>query len=565
MPDSDYVPLMFQAQVQGRSLIHQVKDLKKEAERLAVRKETLRQQAYDWAEQWQESCDVDTVPNFGNDVRKSKEYIFTWRMVTNSGQDEGVIRPVIGERGWAYFPGSSMKGAFLRACRQLHPDRVNRYCGGSAQEGEVHPGILRFHGGYPKDGAWLKNSMVDIVHPQANWQVSGSKLSHETPKVLISLHQPTFVFGISSTEPVLESEWTEIWKIWEKALERGIGSRVSAGYGQVKTHGESKLISVGLSGQGIASRRLDLEGEFRPNGFKAALRGHTHRLFHGITDHKTVNHLIKQLWGGIGKGESATVGLLGVAFSAPELELDEWVAAGNPNNHVPVYETGDAILNVLVMKDGLRQEQRDELKNFVIRLVKFSMLLGGFGRSWRRSDHRLFLPRYKRQMIGCHWTFTKPSRKLYIPVSDDKLVSITRFLDLFYQKAQEFSWLNEIENRKTPDHSCREAWCKDNVQVWGRIADGEEDSIAIKWLHQDYKRGSSIKQSELTGSMKQIGRLWHRMYPRYLKRGEEWIETQEYIELLTIFPNRSGDKDEIQKTANFLKFLQDFTDFKQLW
>ncbi len=554
MPDSDYVPLMFQAQVKGRSLIHKLEDLRHSNQ--------TQQQAYDWANQWQDSCDVETVPTFGTHIRKSKKYAFTWRMVTNGGQDEGVIRPVIGERGWAYFPGSSMKGAFLRACRQLYRDRLDRYCGGSDREGEVHPGILRFHGGYPKDGAWLDSSMVDIIHPQESWQSNGSKLSHETPKVQISLYQPTFIFGISSTETLLDAEWTEIWQIWEKALERGIGSRVSAGYGQIKAHGDSKLVPIGLSGQGMASRRINLEGEFRPNGFKAALRGHTHRLFSGIVDSKTVDRLTKQLWGGIGKGESATVGLLGLAFSAPDLELDEWVAAGNRNNRVPVYETGEATLNVLMMQNGLSPEQQSELKNFVVRLVKFSMLLGGFGKSWRRVDHRLFLPDYKRQMIGCHWTFTKPSRKLYVPIQDD-LVGVTQFLDLFYQKAQELSWLKAIADRKAPDQSCREAWRKETVQVWGRIADAEDDSVAIDWLHQDYKKGHSIKQSELTGSMKQIGRLWHRMYPRYLKRGENWVETGEYVELLTMFPNRSGD--DAQKTADFLKFLQDSTDFKQLW
>jgi CRISPR-associated protein Cmr6 len=564
MPDSDHVPLMFQAQVKGRSLIHKLEDLKKKAQELGVRKETLSQQAYDWAKQWQESCDVDAIPEFGDRIRKSKPYAFTWRMVTNSGQDEGVIRPVIGERGWAYFPGSSMKGAFLRACRQLYPNQTARYCGGDGDDSELHPGILRFHGGYPSNDSWLDDAMVDIIHPQESWQSNGSRLSHETPKVQISLYQPTFIFGISSTEQLAEADWAEIWQIWDKALERGIGSRVSAGYGQIKKHGESKLAMVGLSGQGIASRRINLEGEFRPNGFKAALRGHTRRLWHGITDEKTVDRLTNQLWGGIVKGESATVGLLGIAFSAPDLELDEWVAEGNRNNRVPVYETGDAALQVLVMQNGLSQEQRDELKSFVIRLIRFSMLLGGFGKSWRRADHRLFLPDYRRQMIGCHWEFTQPSQKLYIPTNSN-LTGIKRFLETFHQKAQEFSWLTAIADRKAPNHTWREAWCRTNVQVWGRIAEGEDDSKAIAWLHQDYQKGHSIKQSALTGSMNQIGRIWHRMYPHYRKQGESLIATGEYIELLTIFPNRSGDPTEVQKTADFLKFLNDSTDFIHLW
>jgi CRISPR-associated protein Cmr6 len=108
------------------------------------------------------------------------------------------------------------------------------------------------------------------------------------------------------------------------------------------------------------------------------------------------------------------------------------------------------------------------------------------------------------------------------------------------------------------------------VQVWGRLAEDEEDSLAIMWLHQPYKQGFSIKQSELTGKMGQIGRLWHRMYPRFRKTQNKegnvlWKPTEQYAELLTIFPNVTGNEQEQEKTRNFLKFLHQETDFKQLW
>ena len=74
-----------------------------------------------------------------------------------------------------------------------------------------------------------------------------------------------------------------------------------------------------------------------------------------------------------------------------------------------------------------------------IRLMKFVMLLGGFGRSWRRADHPRFLPNYKRQTIGCHWEFTKRSHPLYIPFGED-LASITKFLDTFYEKENFLSY-----------------------------------------------------------------------------------------------------------------------------
>jgi CRISPR-associated protein Cmr6 len=567
MPDHDYVPLMFQAQVGGRSQIHKLEDLKKKAEKLGVRKETLTQQAYDWARQWQDACDEDNIPQFESHIQ-TRQYQFTWRMVTNSGQDAGVIRPVIGERGWAYFPGSSMKGAFLRACRQFCPvDEVLLFCGGKDKDGELHPGVLRFHGGYPNDAEWLDDSLVDVVHPQEDWQLDGQK--NNGAFIQISLHQPTFVFGISSSKTLTSDQWELVWKVWQTALEQGIGSRVSAGYGQIATHSGNKLVSFGLSGEGQASKLIDGQGEFRPNLFKAALRGHTRRLFNGITDEATTDRITKLLWGGIGRGEDATVGLLGISFNAPDLELEEWRSPVNRNNVAPIYETGDAILDVLLMKPDLASEQRDELKQFIIRLMKFAMLLGGFGKSWRRAYHPHFLPNYERQMIGCHWEFTKRSHPLYIPFGED-LASITKFLDTFYGKGKELSWLQKLKPQDKQTPGIREAWHQDNVQVWGRLAEDEEDSLAIDWLHQPYKQGLSIKQSELTGKMGQIGRLWHRMYPRFRRDQTSdgkasWKPTTQYAELLTMFPNITGNEQEQEKVRNFLRFLDQETEFKRLW
>jgi CRISPR-associated protein Cmr6 len=551
--EPDFIPLMYQAQVDGRAQIQRL-----------IPSQKVDQQAYDWAGEWQEACDTERLPQFGRDVQ-TREYTFTWRMVTNSGQDVGVIRPVIGARGWAFFPGSSMKGAFRRSCRRMHPDKLKEFCGGEDQDGEICPGILRFMGGYPKDDEWLDDSLVDIVHPQEDWQGKGQ--SHHSALIQISLLQPTFVFGISCTQGLSEIEWQTVWDIWQDAAERGLGSRVTAGYGQIATHSGNKLVGFGLIGQGAASRRIDQEGEFRPNLFKAALRGHTRRLFHGITTEVNAERLTKLFWGGIGRGEDATVGLLGTAFHAPQLALDEWVG-NNRNNRVPVYETGAAQLDLLLMKADLTDAQQQELRSWMINLVKFAMLLGGFGRAWRRADHRLFMPKYDRQMIGCHWQFSKRSHKLYIPPRND-LTGITRFLDTFTQQVTQLSWVKELGTLGMPSKTYREAWRKDNVQVWGRLAQAEDDSVAIQWLHQDYQRGQRIKQSELTGKMGAIGRLWHRMYPRFsIKKNEQgesiWKPTSEYVELLTIFPN-VDNRDQQDIIQTFLTYLEEGTDFQRLW
>ncbi|MEH2011571.1 hypothetical protein [Nostoc sp.] len=102
-----------------------------------------------------------------------------------------MICPVIGARGWPFYPGSSMKGIFRRACTII--EQAECYCGKDIKGGDFQPGILRFHGGYPTSDTWQEN-LVDIVHPQQDWQVKDDKKSAGA-FVQISLCKPELIFG----------------------------------------------------------------------------------------------------------------------------------------------------------------------------------------------------------------------------------------------------------------------------------------------------------------------------------------------------------------------------------
>ena len=540
------IPLMFQAQIQGRGQIQYIADSDK---------------AYRWVDEWVEGANNQT-PQFlsreNNGKFQKHNYRITWRFISNSGQDEDIIRPVIATGGFPYYPGASMKGAFLRGCTS---SQAMYYCGGNVSTKETKPGILRFHGGYPQDDSWTEQPLVDTVHPQQDWQIK--EQAEHSAKIQISLYQPTLVFGISSRVELDEAEWEKIWKIWENALEKGIGCRVSAGYGQSQKHSETKLVNVGLRGQGLASQLIGQngteEGEFRPNMFKAALRGHTLRLFGGVTEESTAEELTRELWGGFA-GKKSVVGSLGIAFQAIDLYLDTYWYGRFP---MPTYELEQGNLKILCLP-SVSEQERGNLKKLIIPIIKFSLLLGGFGKSWRRVDHRLVLPNYVQNndnpMIGCHWEFTEKSTPLYYPVS--QLEDITTFLNNIHNKTIK-GWLKY--KRKTVSNKVsnwREAWHPKKVEVWGRIAEDIEDSLAVNWFHSSYQGAKSIKGSSLTGKMSQIGRIWHRMYPRYVKNAEGKLKRkeEEYIELLTIFPDKS---DEI--TQDFLKFLERSTAFTKLW
>lgn len=551
------VPMMFRAQIGGRCQLQRIQQNVQE------------QDVERWTSEWVERTDF-RPPEFGEGVRV-QSYPINWRFVTNGGQDDGIVRPVIGARGYPYYPGSSMKGAFHRVCTQ---EQAQRYCGQDLNNGDFAPGILRFHGGYPVDDSWQQR-LVDIIHPQQDWQVTGKQSSSAFAQ--ISLYQPTLQFGISSTISLEESEWETIWKLWKKALSSGIGCRVSAGYGQPQTQTDNLPYQPQLKGQGMAAKLLNGEGEFRPNMFKAALRGHALRLFGGLTTAEQAESLVQDLFGGV-KGE-ATVGLLAVTFQfSPEnLTLETF---GQGAYAVPAYDVKGKLSFSLTQT--LSEEEKTALMKVIKALTRFAMVFGGFGKSWRRADHRLFYPDYYEQgskpLIGCHWQWEGENTLLNnTRYGVRKLDQVPEFIKKVRNDLKAWMTLRGVSPTNNYAQSWREAWHPDKVQVWGRIADDKEDSRVIEWLHQPYRRAipeakiqeGSIYQSSVTGKMGNIGRIWHRMYPvvKLLKSRNDPNDikarsTAQYFELLTFFPSSSPDDKENQ----FREFLESEQQmFEKLW
>jgi CRISPR-associated protein Cmr6 len=563
------IPLMFQAQIKERGNIQYVGD----QDQPKYRK---------WVDEWVDGCpsqpevedtsiplalrrpvqSMVSFPQFDSTI-KTYSYQIRWRILTNSGQDEALIRPIIGAKGIPFFPGSGMKGAFRKACPK---EKQIRYCGGDFidERGNKRttPGILRFHGGYPIDMTWAadRNRLVDLAHGQQAYQVMKDKKEKgDNANVQISLYKPKFKFGISSAViPTDSQEWKEIKQIWEKALGYGLGSRVSASYGyveEVNYSDDRTLLSIYLNGKGVSSQLLSKTPEFRPNMFKATLRGHTLRILGGLIDARTAIDLTNKIWGGIperGEGGEATVGSIGVEFSLDDdeyLQLDEHIYYSEARKKivVPLYDLNYGKLKLIRISNV-----KPELENFLISLIKFSVLFGGFGKSWRRVNHQEFYPSYfendNKPMIGCHWSLTSASQD-FLVYPEPNLEGITNFIETI--RTQAIAWIISEMGTYQSKHvrEWREAWHPSKVQIWGRVTD-KKKSIAILWFHGNYQDEKTIKKSILTGEIGKIGRIWHRMYP---------VENH-FVELLTIFP------DDSQQTKDFLDFLSsDHSKFKLIW
>jgi CRISPR-associated protein Cmr6 len=595
----EYVPMMFRAQADGRCQVQRIPDQKKRDHDIVT-----------WTTEWTHGTFSDPL---ASKQAQERIYTFNWRLLSNSGVDDALALPVIGAHGMPYYPGSSMKGAFRETCRRenIPKETCDLYCGTKLENGDTKPGILRFHGGYPVNN-WMDN-LVDIVHPQQSWQMKEmdptKKPKNESAFTLLSLYKPIIKFAVSSQLKDIDStiDWEEVWGIWKKAIGYGIGSKVSSGYGIAQGTTNDKLYQVSLQGQGSASKLLTGESEFRPNIFRAAIRGHALRIFSGLNSSEA-DDIVDELFGGIRPGKEK-VGLLGIVFHQDNSEQDEY-----SDNNDAYSVNGNLIWSLFGKLNPV--EDRDCLVNLIKKLFQFAMLLGGFGKSWRRADHSIFWPKYKNHLIGCHWCWINnedsPIDNSNAALSAEKLIEGT------VQAAR--SWMNqrgyEIKNDCTnqlstispptqnsnkpilkhrgvepikQENQWREKWTKGNAQVWCRVAKDKENSTIIPLLHSSLQNQShqhnnrtqravtsqsnslalqrvnqhtcpSIYRSCLTGRVKdtrksdaptQIGRLWHRMYP---------LPDEKFLEIVTVFPNGCNEANE------FLKWLPNAKGgWKQIW
>lgn len=493
------------------------------------------------------------MPEFGKGV-KTKDYTISWRLLSNSGQDEGVIRPIIGAGGFPYYSGASMKGAFLRAARKrCSLEKVGYYCGEKLEDGSYTQGVLRFHGAYPTSIKWSR--LVDIIHSQDEKQVIEDATTNANAQ--ISLYKPNLRFGISSREELEPSDWEKIWEIWEFAMAGGIGSRASAGYGHFQEISRKQsLLRIQLKGQGTTSKLVNGKKEFRPNMFKAALRGHTMRLLGGLTDAATAKQITKKLWGGF-DGSSAVVGLLGATFNYDDNDI-AW------EKKKQFYALSKGELDIFCFQENISDDERKKLKETVTNLIQFTLLFSSFGKSWRRACHIKFFESYfekpEKRPIGSHWEFINNSTNLYLPIN--QLEDIQVFINDCRNSIK--NWIPANKQTEQGVDSWRESWYTPKVQVWARFSE-DSQSKAIRWFHEEYNEGKSIKNPHfLAGSMGKTGRIWHRMYPCYIKNlDNEIVAGEGYIELLTIFPYTSDNN--YLASESFLNFLLDETDFQQIW
>jgi len=94
------IPMMFRAQVQGRSQLQYLDPDKKRAGE--------QQDVERWADEWTDKAEfisAEDAQDVQTETYGAKSYQISWRFLTNGGQDDGMLRPVIGASGMPFYPG----------------------------------------------------------------------------------------------------------------------------------------------------------------------------------------------------------------------------------------------------------------------------------------------------------------------------------------------------------------------------------------------------------------------------------------------------------------------------
>ncbi|MCT7993375.1 hypothetical protein [Laspinema olomoucense] len=500
--EPEQIPMMYRAQVQGRCNLQFAGD-NKDLNR--------------WTEEWVYPKD-DKSPTYQypepplglhGEIYRIKVK-FPFRLFSNCGQDN-IARPIMGKNGIPFLPGSSVKGLFRRACSD---EKALKYCG---DKDNLNPGILRFMGAYPL-GNWAKQ-INDIVHPQQERQVQGKG----SPKAfaLISLSQPELIFEFSSSSP--EVDWQDVERILLSALQQGVGGKTSSGYGMGGNFpGKPRItpaypISFELKNTGVSSLLRTGEPEFRPNLFKATLRGHVSRLLAGVCpDQEAVNKETNRLF-----GHTAEPSQVQFLWQSKPEDFD----TGGKNT---TYTT-QGVLYVNTPRGDV---------DFIENVLRFAFVMGGFGKSWRRVWHKQFYPSYQKLEIGCHWES---------PDIDE--IQTRQDLNKFLESLFDLS-CDRLGSKPPKPLNWKEAWNPERVAVYSNVV---TESAAVILFHDDVFKTTPAIGGRNPNDKKptSVSSVWHRMLP---------IAGNQYLEIVTVF---HGDRTpwKYQQEDNQLhKFIQKLTD-----
>jgi CRISPR-associated protein Cmr6 len=301
---------------------------------------------------------------------------FNWRM--RVGGTRGfrelllpVLHPIF---GIPYIPASTLKGAAKAWARKNDaPARVQELLG-MLNGKDAKATKIEFLDAFPTKPCLS----IDVATPQWAWK-DNKVMYGPVPHPLLSLEQPQFLIGLRPTSRQnsnsIQDDLKTVKSWLENALNSGIGSRVSSGYGQalgtIPINNTRKSYDFELWTQGMYGSNPQIP-EFRPSAVRGILRYWFRAVALGLYDIQTCQSLEEQIFGNLGKQGKICIS-----------------TKVNQSSRQNTY-----------LYSGKIYLETTEIKylHLAEKLLLLAMQLGGVGRGSRRPLHLL-----NSRMRGCHW------------------------------------------------------------------------------------------------------------------------------------------------------------------
>ena len=299
---------------------------------------------------------------------------FPWRLQVGGqrGFDERLLPAFHPVYGVPYVTSSSIRGA-VRAWvkRTQGNDQADRLFG--TLENGV--GVVQFLDAYPTKPCLS----LDTATPLWKWVDANVQYSPE-PHSMLSLWRPILTIGIQPTARGTESDIRQLLNWIPQALSEGLGSRVSAGYGQATIEQRSSdsaeqctfekyAFSLRTAGiYGAVPDRKTKQAEFRPTAVRGVLRYWFRAVALAMYSPASVRKLEAEMFGAI--EPKTTVGALTIT-------TDLSVERISKSPEKPHYFEGDIYLSAL---DAAT-------RHLAGLLLQLGSHLGGLGNGSRRPLH----------------------------------------------------------------------------------------------------------------------------------------------------------------------------------
>jgi len=351
-----------------------------------------------------------------------------------------------------YIPGSAIRG-LVRSWAVKHgfQHEVHTLLGHQNENQEITAGKIEFLDAWPTTQEKLS---LDITNPQEKFQVYHDKSDAGKPKPLPlytlgngkeSVEVTIAIRGIPGL--VSKNDVDQVWMWIEQALSfYGVGSRTASGYGRLKP--ESQIIPVDLPGYKTQEFGFSLfsQGcygpdqknrnnvELRPSHWRGWLRSWTLRFLLGVMSNTNAQLTVEELFGTL---ESNTGGKSRQGVVRIEMLQGTQQPWGDRSFNTPDF---------YVWKGGLRIiAPKDLLDKILFPIIRFSVMVGGIGRGWRRPLHIYTMPNGRKASRGSLLYLTHQVRKKDSPNMVNKLLGLPANPEQWQMQYQD--WTTSVQSQ----------------------------------------------------------------------------------------------------------------------